>query len=86
MIANANMAQITVSMKHRPGQPATTIKMRDLGSSKSYRHSELLSTIEFQNLLIAKTERLSDILEVGHPGVEGRLAQVIEMLESELDN
>lgn len=86
MIANANMAQITVSMKHRPGQPATMIKMRDLGSSKGYRHSELLSTIEFQNLLIAKTERLSDILEVGHPGVEGRLAQVIEMLESELDN
>ena len=29
---------------------------------------------------------LSDILEVGHPGVEGRLAQVIDMLESELDN
>jgi len=86
MIANANMAQITASMKHRPGQPATTIEMRDLGSAKRYRHSELLSTIEFQNLLVAKTERLADILEVGHPGVEGRLAKVIEMLESELDN
>lgn len=86
LIANADMVQITASMKHRPGQPETTIKMRDLGSSKGYRHSELLSTIEFKNLLIAKMERISDILEVGHPGVEGRLAQVIEMLESELDN
>lgn len=86
MIASANMAQITASMKHRPGQPETTIKTRDLGSSKRYRHSELLSTIEFRNLLVAKIERLSDILEVGHPGVEGQLAQVIEMLESELDN
>lgn len=62
MIANANMAQITASMRHRPGQPEHTIKMPDLGSAKGYHHSELLSTIEFQNLLIAKMERLSDIL------------------------
>lgn len=30
-------------------------------------------------------ERLSDILETGHPGVEKRLIQVIEMLEDEFD-
>jgi len=85
MIANANMAQINATMRHRPGQPETTIKIRDLGSAKGYQHSELLSTIEFQNLLVAKMERLSDILETGHPGVERRLVQVIEMLEDELD-
>ena len=85
MIANANMAQITASIRHRPGQPESTIKMLGLGSAKGYRHSELLSTIEFQNLLVAKMERLSDILEVGHPGVERQLVQVIEMLEDALD-
>jgi hypothetical protein len=85
MIANANMAQITATVKQRPGQPESTVKIRDLGSVKSYHHSELLSTIEFQNLLVAKIERLSDILEVGHPGVERSLVQAIEMLKIELD-
>jgi hypothetical protein len=85
MIANANMAQITATVKHRPGQPESPIKIRDLGPAKGYQHSELLSTIEFQNLLVAKMERLSDILDVGHPGVERRLLQAIEMLEVELD-
>ena len=85
MIANANMAQITATVKQRPGQPEIPVKIRDLGSAKGYHHSELLSTIEFQNLLVAKIERLSDILEVGHPGVKRRLVQAIEMLEVELD-
>lgn len=85
MIANANMAQTTASIRHRPGQPESPIEMPDLGSAMGYHHSELLSTIEFQNLLIAKMERLSNILEVGHPGVERQLVQVIEMLEDELD-
>lgn len=85
MIANANMAQITATMRHRPGQPENMTEVRVLGSAKGYRHSELLSTIEFQNLLVAKLERLSDILDVGHPGIETRLDQVVEMLEDELD-
>ena len=47
--------------------------------------SELLASVEYQNLLIAKLERLSDILDIGHPGIEARLSLVIEMLEIELD-
>lgn len=85
MIAHANMVQINATMRHRPGQPESTIKIRDLGTAKGYQHSELLSTIEFQNLLVAKMERLSDILEVGHPGVERRMVEVIVMLEDELN-
>ena len=85
MIANANMAQISATVSHRPGQPESTFKIRDMGSVRGYSHSELLSTIEFQNLLVAKMKRLSDILDIGHPGVEGRLSQVIEMLEDEVD-
>ena len=85
MIANANMAQINTTVQHRPGQPENTMEMRDMGSARGYHHSELLATIEFQNLLIAKMERLSDILNIGHPGVERRLVQVIKMLEEELD-
>ena len=85
MIVNANMAQINASMLHRPGHPEKTVTIPDLGLTKSHRHSELLSTIQFQNLLIAKRERCTDILEVGHPGIEKHLVLVIQMLEDELD-
>lgn len=84
MIANSNMSQVTASIRHRPGHPELTIQARNLGVSQGHRHSELLATVEYQNLLVAKMERLSDILEVGHPGVEERLNLVIEMLEIEL--
>ena len=85
MIANSNMSQITATMKHRPGHPDITIQSRNLGVLEGRRHSELLATVEYQNLLVAKMERLADLLEVGHPGVEERLNLVIEMLEIELD-
>jgi hypothetical protein len=85
MIVNANMAQINASMLHRPGHPEITVTIPDLGLTKSHRHSELLSTLQFQNLLIAKIERCADILDIGHPGVEKHLVLVIRMLEDELD-
>jgi len=85
MIANSNMSQITTAIRHRPGHPELTIQSRNLGISDGRRHSELLATVEYQNILVAKMERLSDILEVGHSGLEERLNLVIEMLEIELD-
>ena len=85
MIASSNMSQITKTIKHRPGHPELTIKSRNLGVADGRHHSELLATVEYQNLLVAKMERLSDILEVGHPGLEESLNSTIEMLESELD-
>jgi len=85
MISNSNMAQINATVSHRPGHPEKTFAIRDLGSSGGYRHSELLANIEFQNILVAKIERLTDILDIGHPDVETGLEKVIEMLEVELD-
>jgi len=85
LIANVNMAQISASMLHRPGHPEITATFLDLGITKNYLASELLSTVEFQNLLVAKMERCSDILDIGHPGVEKHLVAVIRMLEDELD-
>ena len=85
MIANANMAQITASMRHRPGGTETTYTFSDLGLTNIRNHNELLSTIEFQNVLVAKIERLVDILDIGHPGVEKHLIVVIQMLEDALD-
>ena len=85
MIANANMAQISANMQHRPGQPEIATTFPDLGFVNSYRHSDLLVNVEFQNLLVAKIERCTDILDVGHPGVEKHLTLVISMLQSELD-
>ena len=84
MIENANMAQITASMKHRPGQPEIAIKLADYGFSRSEQHSEMLASVAFQNLLIAKIERCLDLLEIGHPGVEEHLTSAIDMLETEL--
>ena len=84
MIANANMAQITASMRHRPGKPETIYAISDLGLTNIRNHNELLSTIEFQNVLVAKIERLTDILDIGHPGVEKHLVVVIQMLEDAL--
>jgi hypothetical protein len=86
MIANADMAQINASMRHRPGHPEVTSSFPDLGFARSFRHSELLSTVEFQNLLVAKIERCTDILDVGHPGVEKHLAEVIRLIQDELES
>jgi len=85
LIANANMARISASILHRPGHPEITATFPDLGFTKSHLASDLLLTVEFQNLLVAKMERCSDILDVGHPGVEKHLVAVIRMLEDELD-
>ena len=85
LIANANMDRINASILHRPGHPEITGTFPDLGITKSHLASELLSTVKFQNLLVAKMERCSDILGVGHPGVEKHLVAVIQMLEGELD-
>ena len=85
MITNANMAQITASMRHRPGETETTYNFSDLGLTNIRNHNELLSTIEFQNVLVAKIERLTDILDIGHPSVEKHLVVVIQMLEDALD-
>jgi len=84
MIANANMAQITTSMRYRPGETETAYNVPNLGVANVQHHSELLSTIEFQNVLVAKIERLTDILDIGHPGVEKHLIVVIQMLEDAL--
>lgn len=84
MISNANMSQISASLRHRPGDPENTFTFPDLGIAKTYDHSQLLMKVEFQNLLVAKMERQLDILDTGHPGVEVHLVAVISMLEDEL--
>jgi hypothetical protein len=84
MIEHADMAQISISMKHRPGQPEIAITPNDYGFDRRRRHSEMLVRVAFQNLLIAKIERCIDLLEIGHPGVEQHLTTGIHMLEAEV--
>ena len=86
LIANANMARISAGLMHRPGHPEIAATFPDLGSKDSSLAGELLATVKFQNILVAKMERCTDILDVGHPGVEKRLVAVIRMLENELGN
>ena len=84
MIENADMAQITTSMKHRPGQPEIAITITDYGIGRRRNHNELLASVPFQNVLVAKIERCLDLLEIGHPGVEKQLTSAISMLQAEL--
>jgi hypothetical protein len=85
MIASADMVQISATMQHRPGQPEITATFPDPGFGRRQLHSELLSTVAFQNLLVAKIERCADILNIGHPGVETHLVKVIQLIGDELD-
>jgi len=85
LIANANKAQIAARLRHRPGEPGTTYSAPDLGFTNVRNHSDLLSNIEFQNILVTKIDTLSDILVIGHPDVEKHLVLVIQMLEDTLD-
>lgn len=85
IISHTSMAQINARMKHRPGDLENAFTFPGVGVINSHDHSELLSSVEFQNLLIAKMERQFDILKTGHPGVEKHLVEVISMLEEELD-
>lgn len=85
MIEHADMAQITARMKHRPGQPEFAIVPTDYGFGRRQQHGEMLASVAFQNLLIAKIERCLDLLEIGHPGVEQHLNSAIRMLQAELE-
>ena len=84
MIEHADMAQITARMKHRPGQLEVKFTPTDYGFGRRQQHSEMLASVAFQNLLIAKIERCDDLLEIGHPGVEQHLDSAMRMLEVEL--
>jgi hypothetical protein len=87
IMSHTNMIQINAAMRHRPGFPdAPGFPSINVGASSSFDHGNLLSTLEFQNLLAAKMERQLDILATGHSGVEKHLSVVISMLENELDN
>lgn len=85
MIENADMAQVTTSMKQRPGQPEISVTLTDYGFGTRRNHGELLAKVQFQNLLVAKIERCLDLLDIGHPGVEKHLTSAIGMLEAELE-
>jgi len=85
LISNVNMAQLDSGMLHRPGHPAIVATFPELGFARTYHSTELLSNVTFQNILVAKMERCTDILDTGHPGVEKQLKVVIRLLEQEVD-
>jgi hypothetical protein len=85
LTVNANLAQIVSKIEHEPGNPQNRYAFGDIGIGNTRLHSELLSNTEFQNLLIAKMEHLSDILRYGYVGLDDQLQEIISMLEAELD-
>lgn len=85
LTVNANMAQIVSKIEQEPDNPQNRYVFGDIGVGDIRSHSELLSNIEFQNLLIAKMEHQTDILRYGYSGLHDQLQEIISMLEAELD-
>jgi len=86
LIAKAYLPQIQASVEHAPGIPENINYFPELRLHKTYDHSELLASVEFQNMLTTKIDRITDILKGGYSDVDGQLDATIELLETELAN
>ncbi len=86
LISNVNLPQVANAVEHQPGFPEATYIFPDFKVSGPYDHSELLTRIEFQNLLIAKIDRILDISVWAHFGVDEQLDEVILLINEDLTN
>ena len=84
LIQNVHLPQITNTVEHFPGQPEIAYEFPDF-EKPIVDHSVLLDNSEFQNLLIARINRLLDIKTNAHAGTDDKLDEVIMMLRDELD-
>ena len=86
LVANAYMPQITSKVEHYPGRPELDYEFPQIGLTMNQDHSELIRKKAFQNMLIAKTDRLQDILRNAYRYIDTDLDEAITLLNEELDN
>jgi|GEM_PF-3287463 len=60
-IANVHLPQIANSTKHSPGNPESKFEFPEFEITTQYDHSDLVSRVEFQSLLVAKIDKVVDI-------------------------
>ncbi len=57
LIRNANLSQLANSISHLPGRPDSGYDYPQLNPRVTTAHSQLLESLEFQNLLVARMDR-----------------------------
>jgi hypothetical protein len=84
-IANVNLPQIANNTKHSPGDAEKEYVFPDFAISTQYDHSDLVSKVEFQSLLVAKIDKVVDI--TGRiDDLDEALSASIELIRGELNN
>ena len=83
ILDNVNQTQLTGISEKLPGTEIN-YAFPVLKISNRYKHSELLSSVKFQNLLIGRIYSLLDITNFAWLGFEEQLDGVIKLVEVEL--
>ena len=86
LIRNANLSQLANSISHLPGRPDSAYDYPQLNPRVTTAHSQLLESLEFQNLLVARLDRQLDIIHFGFPGLDQALEVAIRGIEEELSD
>ena len=84
LIENAYLPQLVSETEYPPGKPEVTYSYPHLDLSITQDHTELLRQKNFHNMLVAKMDRILDIMRAGYIGVDELLDETIGMLSKEL--
>jgi len=87
LIEHADLPSVASQTDHMPGRPEILFNYPDsdvLAALASEKHSELVRQKPFQNVLVAKMDRVTDILQNAYRSIDEELENVILMLHDEL--
>jgi hypothetical protein len=84
LVANAYMPQITGKTEHYPGRPDLEYEYPQFTLETTQNHSLLIRQKEFQNMMIAKLDRVQDILQNAYRYIDRDLDEAITLLNQEL--
>jgi len=86
LLANAYMPQLTNPVEHQPGVPESPYVFPRFELATRKKHSELIRSEAFQNMMIAKLYRIQDILQGSFDPMDQQLDEAIKLLDTELAN
>jgi hypothetical protein len=78
------MPQITGKTEHYPGHPEFEYQYPQFTLETTRNHSTLIRQKEFQNMMIAKSDRVQDILQNAYRYIDDDLDEAIKLHNQEL--
>ncbi len=84
LVANAYLPQLISKFEQIPGLPEYSFQYPEIELSIAQDHSQLLRRKDFQNMLVAKMDRIIDILQTGYRDIDQQLDETILLLNEEL--